>query len=55
MIIDMFGMVKFIVENKTMSGDDKRKNTDQLYNMMIDIAKKGLGNYDFLEERKGND
>ena len=55
MIIDMFGMVKFIVENKTMSGDDKRKNTDQLYNMMIDIAKKGLGNYDFLEDRKGND
>ena len=54
MIIDMFGMVKFIVENKTMSGDDKRKNTDQLYNMMIDVAKKGLENYDFLEERKGN-
>jgi GH24 family phage-related lysozyme (muramidase) len=54
MIIDMFGMVKFIVENKTMSGDDKRKNTDQIYNMMIDVAKRGLENYDSLENRKGN-
>ena len=48
----MFGLVKFQVENKTATGEEKRKSINALYDRMIMIAERGLKTYEKLDKRK---
>tara|TARA_R110000851_G_scaffold206496_1_gene358528 strand:- start:41 stop:4399 length:4359 start_codon:yes stop_codon:yes gene_type:complete len=52
LLIDMFGLVKFQVENKTATGEEKRKSINALYDRMIMIAERGLKTYEKLDKRK---
>lgn len=52
LLIDMFSLVKFEVENKTSTGEDKRKNINKIYDRMIQIAERGLQIYDEIDKAK---
>jgi hypothetical protein len=52
LLIDMFSLVKFEVENKTASGEDKRKNINKIYDRMITISERGLEIYDQIDKRQ---